>query len=216
MMNVQSLETTRRRVELYRQTMRDTGHDDAAIAGNLAASWVWRNVFVAETDAEAERVGVPAFETMTRDRAEMRDRIFADTGLRIAVPHSDLPGARTARGDGLIHGSPARVAEDFAALDRLGIGGVINTFPPRPDAARGRGGKPVALHARSRAAVPGIGARLSATVFTRAAVTVSRSEKWVFRSLCDDGSLPLARFTSTKLCTNFSNSVARVGMISDE
>ena len=44
------------------------------------------------------------------------------------MPHSDLPGSRTARGDGLIHGSPARVAEDFAALDQLGIGGVIASF----------------------------------------------------------------------------------------
>lgn len=128
MMNVQSLETTRRRVELYRLTRREAGHDDAAIDAALAASWVWRNVFVAATDAEAERIGIPAFETMTRARAEMRDRIFAETGLRIEVPKNDLPGARTARGDGLIHGSPARVAEDFAAIERLGIGGVINTF----------------------------------------------------------------------------------------
>jgi alkanesulfonate monooxygenase SsuD/methylene tetrahydromethanopterin reductase-like flavin-dependent oxidoreductase (luciferase family) len=128
MMNVQSLETTRRRVGLYREAMLAAGHDDAAVAANLEASWVWRNVFVAASDAEAERVGIPAFETMTRARAEMRNRIFADTGMRIEVPQSDLPGARTARGDGLIHGSAAKVAEDMAALDRLGIGGVIATF----------------------------------------------------------------------------------------
>jgi alkanesulfonate monooxygenase SsuD/methylene tetrahydromethanopterin reductase-like flavin-dependent oxidoreductase (luciferase family) len=58
----------------------------------------------------------------------MRNRIFADTGLRIAVPQSDLPGSRAARGEGLILGSPARVAEDFAALDRLGIGAVLASF----------------------------------------------------------------------------------------
>src|SRR6266851_10481143 len=128
LMNVQSLETTRRRVGLYRQTMQAAGHSEAAVAANLTASWVWRNVFVAATDGEAERIGVPAFETMTRARAEMRNRIFAETGIRIEVPQSDLPGARTARGDGLIHGSPASVADDFAALDELGIGGVIASF----------------------------------------------------------------------------------------
>ncbi len=128
LMNVQSLETTRRRVGLYRQTMLAAGHDEAAVAANLGASWVWRNVFVAATDGEAERIGIPAFETMTRARAEMRHRIFVDTGLRIEVPHGDLPGSRAARGDGLIFGSPATVAEDFAALDELGIGGVIATF----------------------------------------------------------------------------------------
>jgi alkanesulfonate monooxygenase SsuD/methylene tetrahydromethanopterin reductase-like flavin-dependent oxidoreductase (luciferase family) len=128
MMNVQSLATTRHRVALYRQAMRDSGYNEAAVAANLAASWVWRNVFVAATDAEATRIGVAAFETMTRARAELRNRIFSETGMRIEVPHSDLPGARTARGDGLIHGSPATVAEDFAALDQLGIGGVIASF----------------------------------------------------------------------------------------
>ena len=127
MMNVQSLETTARRVELYRQTMRDAGSDEPAIATNLAASWVWRNFYLAGSEEEASRVGVPAFETMTQARAEMRNR-YAERGQRIVVPKNDLPGARTARGDGLIHGTPARVAEDVAALDRIGIGGIIGTF----------------------------------------------------------------------------------------
>jgi alkanesulfonate monooxygenase SsuD/methylene tetrahydromethanopterin reductase-like flavin-dependent oxidoreductase (luciferase family) len=127
MMNVQSLETTARRVELYRQTMREAGYGEAAAAANLDASWVWRNFYVADSNESAARVGVPAFETMTRARAEMRN-LYAERGQRIVVPQHDLPGARTARGDGLIHGTPARVAEDVAALDRLGIGGIIGTF----------------------------------------------------------------------------------------
>jgi alkanesulfonate monooxygenase SsuD/methylene tetrahydromethanopterin reductase-like flavin-dependent oxidoreductase (luciferase family) len=127
MMNVQSLETTARRVELYRQTMRDAGYGDAAIAENLKDSWVWRNFYLAESDEEAARIGIPAFETMTQTRAEMRNR-YAAMGQRIDVPRHDLPGSRAARGDGLIHGAPARVAADIAALDRLGIGGVIGTF----------------------------------------------------------------------------------------
>ena len=62
----------------------------------------------------------------------MRERIFNETGLRIEVPKNDLPGARTARGDGLIHGAAASVAEDVAALDRLGIGGIIAVFRMGP------------------------------------------------------------------------------------
>jgi hypothetical protein len=57
----------------------------------------------------------------------MRER-YAAKGQRINVARHDLPGSRAARGDGLIHGAPARVAEDVAALDRLGIGGIIGTF----------------------------------------------------------------------------------------
>jgi alkanesulfonate monooxygenase SsuD/methylene tetrahydromethanopterin reductase-like flavin-dependent oxidoreductase (luciferase family) len=132
LMNVQSFETTRRRVALYTETMRDSGYADEKIAANLKSSWVWRNVFVAETDAEAERVALPTFDTMTRYRAELRNRIYADTGLRIEVPKGDLPGARTGRGDGVICGSPATVAEDIAALDRLGIGGIIAVFRMGP------------------------------------------------------------------------------------
>jgi alkanesulfonate monooxygenase SsuD/methylene tetrahydromethanopterin reductase-like flavin-dependent oxidoreductase (luciferase family) len=126
MMNVQSLETTSHRVELYRQTMRDAGFGKAAIAANLKASWVWRNFYIADSDDEAERIGIPAFETMTRTRAEMRNR-YAAMGQRI-IPQDDLPGTRKARGEGLIYGAPDRVAEDVAAIDALGIGGIIGTF----------------------------------------------------------------------------------------
>jgi len=126
MMNVQSIETTRHRVELYRRTMHEAGFGEAAIAANLKASWVWRNFYVADSDDEAERVGIPAFETMTRTRAEMRNR-YAAMGQRI-IPRDDLPGARKARGEGLIYGAPARVAEDVAVIDALGIGGIIGTF----------------------------------------------------------------------------------------
>ncbi len=128
MMNVQSLETTARRVGLYRETMLSAGHREEEVAANLKASWVWRNIFVAATDAEAERIAIPAFDEMTKARAELRNRVFAETGQRIVVPASDLPGARAARADGVIYGEPARVAEDIAALDRLGIGGIIGTF----------------------------------------------------------------------------------------
>ncbi len=128
LMNVQSLEVTRHRVQLYCDTMRAAGYDAAAIAGNLDLSWVWRNVFVAASDAEAERVGMPFFEAMTRSRAELRNRIYAETGQRIEVPHSDLPAARASVAHGLLRGSPASVAEAMAGIETLEVGGVIASF----------------------------------------------------------------------------------------
>ena len=59
LMNIQSNEVTQRRMDLYRKTMRESGFDDAAIARNVDDTWVWRNIFVAETDAEAERLALP-------------------------------------------------------------------------------------------------------------------------------------------------------------
>jgi alkanesulfonate monooxygenase SsuD/methylene tetrahydromethanopterin reductase-like flavin-dependent oxidoreductase (luciferase family) len=128
LMNVQSMAVTRQRMELYRGTMRQSGYGEDRIAGNLENCWVWRNVFVAETDAEAERVGVPVFQAMVESRAALRDRIFRETGMRIAVPAGDLPSARASVEHGFIHGSPARVAEAIAEIDELGIGGVIASF----------------------------------------------------------------------------------------
>src|SRR5258708_5905282 len=112
--------------------MREVGYVEERLARNLAECWVWRNVFVAESDAEAERVGVPVFRAMVESRAALRNRIFRETGMRIAVPESDLPSARASVEHGFIHGSPARVAEAIADIDRLGIGGVIASFRLRP------------------------------------------------------------------------------------
>ena len=128
LMNVQSMAVTRHRIALYRTTMCEAGFDEEAIARNLDQCWVWRNIFVAETDAESERVGVPAFRAMVEARAALRNRIYRETGLRIEVPAADLPTARASTEHGFIHGSPARVAEAIAEIAALGIGGVIATF----------------------------------------------------------------------------------------
>ena len=90
---------------------------------------MWRNVFVADTDAEAERIGIPAFQAMVEARAELRNRIYRETGMRIEVPASDLPSARASVEHGFIHGvaggaSPKRSPKSTD----LGVGGVIATF----------------------------------------------------------------------------------------
>jgi alkanesulfonate monooxygenase SsuD/methylene tetrahydromethanopterin reductase-like flavin-dependent oxidoreductase (luciferase family) len=108
--------------------MCEAGFDEEAIARNLEECWVWRNIFVAATDTEAERVGVPAFQAMVESRAALRNRIYRETGLRIEVPATDLPSARASTEHGFIHGSPARVAEAIAEIAALCIGGVIATF----------------------------------------------------------------------------------------
>jgi alkanesulfonate monooxygenase SsuD/methylene tetrahydromethanopterin reductase-like flavin-dependent oxidoreductase (luciferase family) len=128
LMNVQPMAVTRRRFGLYREAMQDAGFDEGRIARNLDQCWVWRNVFVAETDAEAERRGIPAFQAMVAGRAELRNRIYRETGMRIEVPAGDLPSARASAEHGFIHGSPATVAEAIAEIHDLGIGGIIATF----------------------------------------------------------------------------------------
>jgi alkanesulfonate monooxygenase SsuD/methylene tetrahydromethanopterin reductase-like flavin-dependent oxidoreductase (luciferase family) len=126
MMNVQSLEATHKRLAAYRSRLSETGHDEATIARCLDESWVWRNVVVAETDAEAARIGIPAFEAMQEQRRVMRERAGRSPSP-CECPARHRP-ARVQVESALIHGSPATVAAKMAEIDRTGVGGVICSF----------------------------------------------------------------------------------------
>jgi alkanesulfonate monooxygenase SsuD/methylene tetrahydromethanopterin reductase-like flavin-dependent oxidoreductase (luciferase family) len=128
MMNVQSNDVTRQRMALYRRTLREGGHDDAAIARLVDQCWVWRNVFVAETDEEAERLGVPAFTQMVEQRSALRNRVYRETGDRIKAEPIDGRPARADPGHALIRGSPATVAAALREIEAVGVGGVIMAF----------------------------------------------------------------------------------------
>ena len=117
-------------MDLYRHTLREIGMDDAAVADNVEQCWVWRNVFVAETDAEAERIAVPAFEAMHTHRSAMRERVYREQGVSIVPmpPPGTGPAARMVAEHSLIYGSPATVAEKLAAVAAIGVGGAIMQF----------------------------------------------------------------------------------------
>ncbi|HYZ24314.1 MAG TPA: LLM class flavin-dependent oxidoreductase [Rhodopila sp.] len=130
LMNVQSNETTAQRMQLYRQTLREAGLDDEAIAARVDQCWVWRNVHVAETDAEAERVALPAFITMHERRVEMRNRVYREQGASILPmpPSGAAPPPHAQPEHALVCGSPATVAEKLAAIQSTGVGGLIIQF----------------------------------------------------------------------------------------
>lgn len=126
MMNVQDNETTVQRFDQYRATMSGAGFDDEAVAKAAEDSWVWRNVFVAETDAEAEKVGVSAFRSMREHLNGGRNRLNTPQEMEAV-----MAGRSPARDDvdrGLIYGSPATVSEKLEALHKANVGGVIIHF----------------------------------------------------------------------------------------
>jgi alkanesulfonate monooxygenase SsuD/methylene tetrahydromethanopterin reductase-like flavin-dependent oxidoreductase (luciferase family) len=130
MMNVQSNVVTAQRMGLYRETLRSVGLDAAAVAAHVEECWVWRNVFVAETDAEAERIAVPAFVAMHEHRVAMRNRVYAEQKasiLPMPAPGAAQP-AHTSVEHALVYGSPATVAEKLAPLKATGVGGLIMQF----------------------------------------------------------------------------------------
>lgn len=126
LMNVQTNETTARRLALYSAAMTEAGFDEAHVARCLDESWVWRNVVVAPTDEEARRIGIPAFEAMQEHRKTLREKIYAEQG--IIMKKEVVPAARVSPETGLIVGSPATVAAKMAEIEATGVGGVICSF----------------------------------------------------------------------------------------
>jgi alkanesulfonate monooxygenase SsuD/methylene tetrahydromethanopterin reductase-like flavin-dependent oxidoreductase (luciferase family) len=127
MMNVQSDEVTVERMDQYRATMSDAGHNDETVARNVADSWVWRNIFVAETDAEAEKVGIPYFQNMRSYLQTNRDRM--NTAAELEAQASRIVGsARNSLEHGIIAGSPETVTERLQKVHGTGVGGVIIHF----------------------------------------------------------------------------------------
>lgn len=130
MMNVQSDAVVASRMDLYRRALRETGLGPADVERLVGECWIWRNVVVAETDAEAERIAVPAFVAMNELRTAMRDRVIKEQGLSIAPPGKpgDGPPARTSLEHGLVYGSPATVARKLRPAVETGVGGMIIQF----------------------------------------------------------------------------------------
>lgn len=111
------LDVTKKAVALYRDTMSEAGFSDDAVAAALQQSWVSRQIILADTDDEAERVGLPFFREMQTYRAAQspayRDRVLSSPAER---PR------------GVFMGSPATVGEQAEALAAIGIGGILARF----------------------------------------------------------------------------------------
>ena len=127
MMNVQSDETTVKRLRQYQTTMSEAGHSDETVAQRMADSWVWRNIFVADTDAEAEKLGIPYFREMRAYLQTNRDKMNTTAELQ-AQATGAVGAARNSLEHGVIVGSPETVSERLQAVNDSGVGGVIIHF----------------------------------------------------------------------------------------
>jgi alkanesulfonate monooxygenase SsuD/methylene tetrahydromethanopterin reductase-like flavin-dependent oxidoreductase (luciferase family) len=81
---------------------------------------------VADTDAEAEAIGVPAFLSMREHLNSSRHRL--NTASEQAPMAATARAARDTVAQGLLYGSPATVCEKLAPLQKIGVGGVILHF----------------------------------------------------------------------------------------
>ncbi len=118
-------------IRLYRDTMAESGFDEATIEANLDQIWVWREMHLAETDEQAFEEFLPAqhdawanmqhFRTTWNPPEYNMDRQPPPLGQE-GYSSSPDPDA----GEGLV-GSPRRVAEHLAQLRDAGIRNLMLT-----------------------------------------------------------------------------------------
>ena len=126
MMNIQDDDTTVDRFSQFRSVMAESGYDEERIERTVENSWVWRNIFVAETDAEAEKIGPAAFTAMRAQLNNTRQKF--NTSEEMTRVTAGPAAARNDLDRGMIYGSPATVCEKLEALQEANIGGVIIHF----------------------------------------------------------------------------------------
>ena len=126
-------------LELYHDTMRATGLDDQVVEECLDRSWVWRDTYVAETDAQAMDEYLPAFDRAVVHMNDLREQWNPkelDIPKRPApLPRSDYGLSPVTNIDELMVGSPRRVTEHVALLRDAGARNLILTHRnllPRP------------------------------------------------------------------------------------
>jgi len=125
LMHMVSPAMAEQQVGWFRKGAQEAGRDEAEIRALLKQVWTWRQVFVAPTDAEAKETGLRHHRRMWMEQwANME-------ALNDLLGHGrrDMTEANAdAMSDRLFWGSPARVADQIAHLEALGLGGVFMEF----------------------------------------------------------------------------------------
>jgi alkanesulfonate monooxygenase SsuD/methylene tetrahydromethanopterin reductase-like flavin-dependent oxidoreductase (luciferase family) len=127
------LERIPERLALYEQGLVEGGHDAATRARRRSQAAIWRHVYVGESDAEAEDALAEAVVHTRRHMLHARaawnpddfrvDPAFLNPFNDPAVAEPDA--VRWSMDTGALCGTPARVAEQLAALRDVGVGHVL-------------------------------------------------------------------------------------------
>jgi alkanesulfonate monooxygenase SsuD/methylene tetrahydromethanopterin reductase-like flavin-dependent oxidoreductase (luciferase family) len=127
LMNIQTNEVTKNRIDAYRHTMQSCKFDDEQIDYNLSNSWAWRNIVVADTDKEAEEIGVSSFLNMRKFLTTNREKYNTQQEISDQIAATSKRALDSVE-DGLLYGSPETICEKLKMIDDTGIGGMIIHF----------------------------------------------------------------------------------------
>ncbi len=130
MLVVQPDDETERRFVAYRRALGESGLDDEAVERVMGECWIWRNIYVADTDVEAEKLAAKVHEANRMHISETRLRL--NTPEEMASVSVSLADPRFSLRNSMIFGSPDTVAQRIERLSRIGVGGLILHFRVGP------------------------------------------------------------------------------------
>ena len=118
-------------IRLYRDTMAESGFDQAAIEAKLDQIWVWRELHLAETDDQAMEEFLPAqheaWANMQHYRTTWNPPQYAMDRQPPPLGQKDYAAAPNPDAGEALVGSPRRVAEQLAQLRDAGIRNLMLT-----------------------------------------------------------------------------------------
>ena len=113
-------------IKTYKDAMKNAGFREADIVDNMSNLWVWRDVYVGNSNSEAEAVAIPAHEANRRRIVASRvskNTLNEESSIQGSVNHPRFNVDQS-----LIVGSPSTVADKLRPLYEMGIGGIIAHF----------------------------------------------------------------------------------------
>jgi alkanesulfonate monooxygenase SsuD/methylene tetrahydromethanopterin reductase-like flavin-dependent oxidoreductase (luciferase family) len=119
LIGVQTVETLRHRLQLYRDTMLESGFSAAEVETALDQNWAQRGLYVSENDAEALETADLALKRYRAHLLAARQKYNPD-GEPPRQP-GQTPTAAEVVAHAFLAGSPQRVAEQIAELREAGV-----------------------------------------------------------------------------------------------
>jgi len=123
LIGVQTVETLRHRLGLYRETMHDAKYSDSQVEHALDETWVQRGLVVAESDQEAQDIAGPALD---RYRKHLLDARINYNTSEVQDPVGQGPRSPgEVLEQAFLAGTPRRVAELVDELKDIGARNVM-------------------------------------------------------------------------------------------
>ncbi|HEY7712179.1 MAG TPA: LLM class flavin-dependent oxidoreductase, partial [Candidatus Entotheonella sp.] len=119
LIGVQTVETLRHRLQLYRHTMLESGFSAAEVETALDQNWAQRGLYVSENDAEALETADLALKRYRAHLLAARQKY--NPGGEPPRQPGQAPTAAEVVAHAFLAGSPQRVAEQIAELREAGV-----------------------------------------------------------------------------------------------